>query len=87
MGAVHEFQGQGKKRKAVAKEEWERSKRKINRQLGNVYTSTMNLDVRARRVKEKDCSKCARKFTTNFSEHNRHSIHKAYWAVGNTELS
>jgi hypothetical protein len=85
-GAVYEFQDKGERRKAAAKEEWKRNKRKNNRQSGKVYTSAMNLEDLARRVKE-DCSKCTRKYTTNFSEHDRQSIHKAYQALWNTELN
>lgn len=67
-------------------EQWKANRRKFLRNTGQEYVTEKGITVRARAVQPKDCSKCVKKCSLNFTEADRQNIHKSYWALGDHEL-
>jgi hypothetical protein len=67
---MYDIQDQGTKQRVAVHEELRRHKRRNNSQPEKAYTTTTNLEFRARNITEKGCSKCITKCNTNFSVHD-----------------
>uniref|UniRef100_A0A6P7H5J0 Uncharacterized protein LOC114347285 isoform X2 n=1 Tax=Diabrotica virgifera virgifera TaxID=50390 RepID=A0A6P7H5J0_DIAVI len=78
--------GEQRKRRRVADPTmWKKNQRTTKRQKGEAYISVRGKKVPEKRVKEKDCSKCPKKCSTNFNPETRDELHRAFWHIANIE--
>ncbi|QQP40799.1 Uncharacterized protein FKW44_014967 [Caligus rogercresseyi] len=78
----NENQGEQRGRKRQRNpDSWKRNIKKRLRISGQSYANGKNINVPARKVKEKDCAACRYKCNSNFPEPERQNIFDQFWSM------